>query len=89
MNTSDYKKKNLLSDKVYKKFDEDSTNIIAQNTKILVEKTTFPIKSILRPTYSLPSRLYGLPKIHKPNISLRSIVNAIHFPTYNLSCFLT
>jgi len=88
MNTSDYKKKNLLSDKVYKKFDEDSTNIIAQNTKILVEKT-FPIKSILRPTYSLPSRLYGLPKIHKPNISLRSIVNAIHFPTYNLSCFLT
>jgi len=91
MNTSDYKKKmkNLLSDKIYKKIDKDSTNTIAQNTKILMEKSNIPskTKSTLKPTNLLPSRLYGLSKIHKPNMPLRLIVSAIHSPTYNLSRF--
>ena len=55
MNTSNYKKKmkNLLLDKIYKKIDKDSTNTIAQNTKILMEKnnilskTKLTLKSIL------------------------------------------
>ncbi|KAG5339443.1 ALF aldolase, partial [Acromyrmex heyeri] len=83
MNTSDYKKKmkNLLLDKAYKKLDKDPINIIAQNTKILVEKSNIP-------TNPLPPRLYRLPKVHKPNIPLRPIVSAIHSPTYNLSRFL-
>jgi len=87
--TSDYKKKikNLLSDKAYKKLDKDPTNTIAQNIKILMEKSNIPskIKSTLKSTYPLPPRLYGLSKVHKPNIPLRLIVSAIHSPTYNLS----
>jgi len=67
MNISDYKKKmkNLLSDKAYKKLDKDPINTIAQNTKILVEKSNISskTKSILKPTNS-PPRLYGLPKVH-------------------------
>jgi len=51
MNISDYKKKmkNLLSDKAYKKLDKDPT--IAQNTKILMEKSNIPnkTKSTLKP----------------------------------------
>ncbi|XP_018339041.1 PREDICTED: uncharacterized protein LOC108746640 [Trachymyrmex septentrionalis] len=68
MNT-DYKKKmkNLLSDKAYKKLDKDPTNTIAQNTKILVERSNIPskTKSTLKPTNPLPPRLYELPKVHK------------------------
>jgi len=93
MNTSDYKKKmkNLLSDKAYKKLDKNPTNTISQNIKILVEKSNIPskTKSILKSTNSLPPRLYGLSKVHKPNIPLRPIVSAIYFPTYNFSRFLT
>ncbi|KAG5348176.1 DEAF1 factor, partial [Acromyrmex charruanus] len=44
-------------------------------------------KMKIKPT-NLLSRLYGLPKVHKPNILLRPIVNATHSPTYNLACFL-
>jgi len=68
MNISDYKKKmkNLLSDKAYKKLDKDPINTIAQNIKILVEKSNISskTKSILKPTNS-PPRLYGLPKVTK------------------------
>lgn len=35
-----------------------------------------------------PPRIYGLPKIHKPNIPLRPIVSSINAPTYNMSKFL-
>jgi len=70
MNTSDYKEKmeNLLSDKAYKKLDKDPTNTIAQNTKILVEKSNIPNKTKSTLNLHIPPRLYGLPKVHKPNI---------------------
>ncbi|XP_018372103.1 PREDICTED: uncharacterized protein LOC108766985 [Trachymyrmex cornetzi] len=92
INTSDYKKKmkNLLSDKAYKKLDKDPTNTIAQKTKTLVEESNIPskTKSTLKPTNPLPPRLYGLPKVHKPDIPFRPIVSAIRSPTYSLSRFL-
>jgi len=72
--------KNLLSDKAYKKLDKDPSNTIAQNTKILVEKNNIPNKIKSKSTNPLPLRLYGLSKVHKPNIPLRPI--AIHSPTY-------
>jgi len=52
MNISDYKKKmkNLFLDKAYKKFDKDPTNTIAQNIKILMEKSNISSKSTLKPT---------------------------------------
>ena len=92
INTSDYKKKmkGLLSDKTYRKLDKDPTNTITQNTRDLVEKSNIPneTKKTLKPTNPLPPRLYGLPKIHKPNVPLRPIVSVIKSPTFNLSRFL-
>ena len=43
----------------------------------------------LRPTGSQPPRIYGLPKIHKPDIPLRAIVSCIGSPTYQLSKHIT
>ena len=43
----------------------------------------------LRATYSATPQLYGLPKIHKPEVPLRPIVSSIGSPTYNLAKFLT
>ena len=37
------------------------------------------------PTGSKPPMLYGLPKIHKPDVPLRPIVSCIGSPTYGLS----
>jgi len=36
-----------------------------------------------------PPKLYGLPKLHKPNIPMRPIVSLCGFPTYQLSKYLT
>jgi len=36
------------------------------------------------PTDSRPPKLYGLPKIHKPQVPLRPIVSCIGSPTYQL-----
>jgi len=82
--------KSLLLDKIYIRFDKDPTNTIAQKCKILIEKSNFPskIKLTLKPTNLLRSRLYGLPKIYKPDNPLRPIVSATNFPTYDLSRFL-
>ena len=43
----------------------------------------------LRPTGNQPPRIYGLPKIHKPNVLLRHIVSCIGSPTYQLSNHFT
>ena len=43
----------------------------------------------LRPTGSQPPRIYGLPKIHKPDIPLRPFVSCIGSPTYQLSKHIT
>ena len=43
----------------------------------------------LRATYSATPQLYGLPKIHKPEVPLRPIVSSIDSPMYNLTNFLT
>ena len=36
-----------------------------------------------------PPKLYGLPKLHKPNIPMRPIVSLCGSPTYQLSKYLT
>ena len=43
----------------------------------------------LRPTGSQPPRIYGLPKIQKPDVPLRPIVSCIGSPTYQLSKYIT
>ena len=42
----------------------------------------------LRPTGSLPPRIYGLPKIHKPSTPLRPIVSCIKSSTYQLANYV-
>ena len=43
----------------------------------------------LRPSGSQPTRIYGLPKIHKPEVPLRPIVSCIGAPSYKLSRYIT
>ena len=43
------------------------------------------IWSTLAPTSKNPARFHGLPKIHKPDITLRLIVDYTDYPTYHLS----
>lgn len=38
-----------------------------------------------KPTIVQPPKLYGLPKVHKPNVPLRPIVSQIDSPTYDLA----
>lgn len=47
-----------------------------------------PTMKKLRTHNSLPPRLYGLRKTHKPNLSMRPIVSCLNSPTYNLSNFI-
>jgi hypothetical protein len=53
-------------------------------------KTVLPValKCKLTPYHSKYPHLYGLPKIHKPDIPLRPIVSSIDSPSYGLAEFL-
>ena len=63
------------------------------NSKLLKLKKTDAID--IRRYYRLrcpvpqPPKLYGLPKLHKPNIPMRPIVSFCGSPTYQLSKYLT
>ena len=63
------------------------------NNKLLTLKKTDKIDfrryNRLKCSVSLPTKLYGLPKLHKPNIPMRPIVSFCGSPTYQLSKYLT
>ena len=42
----------------------------------------------IRPQHKQPPRIYGQPKIHKPNVPLRPIVSCINTFAYDLSAHL-
>jgi hypothetical protein len=91
MGTSDYNKEiaTLLQDKAYAKLKKDLTESIERKTVLLPKKSSFPeVCQQVRPQGSRPPRLYGLPKIHKPGVPLRSIVNTIGSPTCRLAQYL-
>jgi hypothetical protein len=46
------------------------------------------LKQMLAPYHSKPLHLYGFPKLHKPDVPLRSIVSSIGSPCYALPGFL-
>ena len=56
---------------------------MAKNNEI-----TQDILGELRPIGSITPKLYGLPKMHKPNIPLRPIISMIKSPQHNLAKFL-
>ena len=89
------KVKDLLADPVYKKLKRNPT--LATERRVLKEVREFEKKEVipktlstgLKPTASRPPKLYGLPKIHKLHVSLRSVVSCIGSPTYHLSKYIT
>nr|XP_012143822.1 PREDICTED: uncharacterized protein LOC105662853 [Megachile rotundata] len=64
---------------------------VERTTTTLIKNAKLPdhITKAILPKESNAPRLYGLLKIHKPNIPLRPIVSTIGSPTYTLSKYLT
>ena len=52
------------------------------------DKNSTYLYRTLRSSDSVLPRMYGLPKIHKPNVPLRPIVSFIGTATYQLAKFL-
>jgi hypothetical protein len=94
LDESKYKEKlnTLLESGVYEPLPKDPTAKIERKVQKLLSKhkTVLPtgLKHKLTPYHSEPPRLYGLPKIHKPDIPLRPIVSSIGAPCYALAGFL-
>jgi hypothetical protein len=94
-NESAYKEKisDLLEPEVYETLSKDSMAQIERKIRQLLikqHKTVFPValKRKLSPYHNKHPHLYGLPKIHKPDIPLRPIVSSIDSPCYAMSEFL-
>lgn len=93
MKTDDYHNKiaDLLDPNTYRKLKSDPTAKILRATNRFVKGSAIPpnIQKEVCHSEALPPRLYGLPKVHKPNVPLRPIVSAINSPTYRLAKYLT
>ena len=96
--------KDKYEEKIFKLLNDKDTYVILKNdlTKNIerkLNKFIFELCKIdrlsqkeyfyLRSTDAIAPRIYGLPKIHKPNWRLRPIVSFINSPLYNLSKFVT
>jgi hypothetical protein len=94
LDESVYKDKlnSLLGSGVYEPLPKDPTAKIERKIQTILSKhkTALPteLKRKLTPYYSKPPHLYGLPKVHKPDIPLRPIVSSIGSPCYALAGFL-
>ena len=83
----------LVDKKTQEPLKKDPTNTIHNRVnnliKIWTEKNyiSVNIANSLKSSNPLPARFYGLPKIHKPNHPLRTIVSFCGTPTYNLASF--
>jgi hypothetical protein len=94
LNESTYKAKifSLLEWGVYEPLHKDPTSRIERKIQKLLSKhkSVLPtdMKWKLTPYHSKPPHLYGLPKIHKPDIPLRPVVSSIGSPCYAVAGFL-
>jgi hypothetical protein len=90
----DYKDKlnTLLQSGAYEPLSKDPTQKIERNIQKLLSKhktsLAINVKQSLTPYHSKPPHLYGLLKIHKPDIPLRPIISSIGSPCYALAGFL-
>jgi hypothetical protein len=82
----------LLESGAYEPVPKDPTAKVERKVQQILAKfkTVLPteVKRKLTPYHSKPPHLYGLPKIHKPDIPLRPIVSSIGSPCYALAGFL-
>jgi hypothetical protein len=94
LNESTYKEKisSLIESGVYEILHKDPTSQIERKIwKLLTKhKPVLPaaLKHKLTPYQSKPPHLYGLPKIHKPDITLRPILSSTDSLCYALAEFL-
>ena len=98
MDKTDYHDKmdELVNDKqTYEVLKRDPTPALQRklNSKLLQLKKADAIDirryNRLRCPVPQPAKLYGLPKLHKPNVPMRPIVSFCGSPTYELSKYLT
>ena len=98
MDKIDYNDKmdSLVNDKqTYEVLKRDPTPALQRklNNKLLTLKKTDKIDfrryNRLRCSVPQPPKLYGLPKLHKPNIPMRPIVSFCGSPTYQLPKYST
>ena len=95
--------KDKYEEKIFKLLNDKDTYVLIKNdlTKSIerkLNKFIFDLYKIdrlsqkeyfyLRSTDAIAPRIYGLPKIHKPDWPLRPIVSFINSPLYNLSKFM-
>lgn len=82
----------LLKSGVYEPLPKDPTAGVERKIQkhLYKHKTVLPIdlKYKLMPYHSKPPHLYGLPKIHKSDITLRPTVSSIGSPCYDLHGFI-
>lgn len=83
----------LLDDKYYKILNRDPTLTLQNKSNQIIKEfsnkgyiTSEEAKKLFEYN-TIPALFYGLPKIHKPTLSLRPIVSSINTPTSNLSVF--
>ncbi|XP_036340372.1 uncharacterized protein LOC118749680 [Rhagoletis pomonella] len=97
MYKEDYTEKmnKLLDDKnTYKIVRNDPTNALQRKNNTLVDELykskiiDYRGKQQLVCTAAIAPRLYGLPKIHKPDLPLRPICSSINVPCYGLSKYV-
>jgi hypothetical protein len=93
LDESKYNKLNtLLESRIYEPLPEDPTAKVERKVQKLLSKhkTTLPIdpKHKLTPYHCKALHLYGLHKIHKPDIPPRPIVSSIGSPCYVVAGFL-
>ena len=93
MDRQDYinKANHLLNQNTYKVITKDPTNTIKNKLinilKSIKTKTGLGINTYksMYPTGCVPPKFYGLPKIHKPDTSLRPIVSSCGSVTYGVA----
>lgn len=79
----------------YRRLTKDPTNTLQKKNNDLVDELfTHNIiseveKKKMKTDIAIAPRIYGLPKIHKPDFPLRPICSSINSPSYQLSRYLT
>lgn len=98
MNKTEYHRLSIdiLSDeRYYSKLRTDPICTIQQKANKLVSELkrnniiTKEVASTLTIYNSVAPKFYGLPKIHKPTLSLRPIISSVNSPNVNISQFIT
>ena len=93
-NTYHEKMKTLIETGPYQLLNKDPTDRLSRKLteKLLSLKRSGHLSETvynkIRPQHKQPPRIYGQPKIHKPNVPLRPIVSCINTFAYDLSAHL-